>query len=99
MRFKKFHGGIDTVDYDDLDNYDNYDFANDDEYRKIGSVKTLFKEFDRYYYKQVRTDSCFAGRNINYIEYESRGERYENLSPKEYFDIIRPYLRDFIKEQ
>ena len=25
MRFKKFHSGIDTVDYDDLDNYDyNY---------------------------------------------------------------------------
>ena len=60
MRFKKFHGGIDTVDFDDLDNYDNYDFANDDEYRKIGSVKTLFKDFDRYYYKPVRTDSGFA---------------------------------------
>ena len=36
LRFKKFHGGIDTVDYDDLDNYDyNYDDVDvdDDEYR------------------------------------------------------------------
>ena len=52
MRFKKFHGGIDTVDYDDLDNYDdNYDFADDDEYRKTRSIRTLFKGFDRGYYK------------------------------------------------
>ena len=36
LRFKKFHGDIDSVDYDDLDNYDdNYDFTDDDdEYRK-----------------------------------------------------------------
>ena len=45
---KKFHGGIDTVDYDDLDNYDDkYDFADNDEYRKTGSIRRLFKEFDR----------------------------------------------------
>ena len=84
MRFKKFHGGIDTVNYDDLDNYDgNYDFPDDDEYTKIGSIRTLFKGFDRGYYKPSRTDSGFAGRNNNYIEYTSRGDRYENLSPEE----------------
>ena len=45
LMFKKFHGNIDSVDYDDLDNYDyNYDFADDNEYRKIGSIRTLFKE-------------------------------------------------------
>ena len=28
MRFKRFHGNIDSVNYEDLDNYDyNYDFA------------------------------------------------------------------------
>ena len=32
----------------------------------------------------------------NYIEYKSKGDRYENLSPKEYLDVIRPYLRDLI---
>ena len=47
LMFKKFHGDIDSVDYDDLDNYDyNYDFADDDEYKKIESIRTLFKEFD-----------------------------------------------------
>ena len=100
LRFKKFHGDIDSVDYDDLDNYDyNYDFADDDEYRKIGSIRTLFKEFDRDYYKPIRTDDGFAGRRNNYIEYKSKGDRYENLSPKEYFNMIRPYLRDLINDQ
>ena len=99
LKFKKFHGGVDSVDYDDLDNYDdNYDFADDDKYRKIGSVKRLFKEFDRDYYKSIRTNSGFAGRNNNYIEYTSREDRYENLSPKEYLDIIRLYLRDLIND-
>ena len=47
LRFKKFHGDIDSVDYDDLDNYDdNYDFADDDEYRKIGSIRRLLKGFE-----------------------------------------------------
>ena len=64
LMFKKFHGDIDSVDYDDLDNCDyNYDFADDDEYRKIGSIRKLFKEFDRDYHKPIRTDGGFAGRN------------------------------------
>ena len=72
LRFKKFYGNIDTVDYEDIDNYDyNYDFADDDECRKIGSIRTLFKEFDRDYYKPIRTDGAFAGINYNYIEYTS----------------------------
>ena len=84
--------------YDDLDNYDdNYDFA-DDEYKKIGSIRKLFKEFDRDYYKPIRTDDGFAGRRNNYIEYESKGDRYENLSPEELLKMIRPYLRDLIND-
>ena len=84
--------------YDNLDNYhDNYDFA-DDEYKKIGSIRKLFKEFDRDYYKPIRTDDGFAGRRNNYIEYESKGDRYENLSPEELLKMIRPYLRDLIND-
>ena len=99
LRFKKFHGNIDSADYEDLDNYDNnYDFADDDKYRKIGSIRTLFKEFDRDSYKPIRTDDGFAGKRNNYIEYKSKGDRYENLSPKEYRNMIRPYLRDLINE-
>ena len=61
LMFKKFHGNIDSVDYDDLDNYNyNFDFADDDEYRKIGSIRTLFKEFDRDYFKPIRTDDGFC---------------------------------------
>ena len=77
LRFKKFRGNIDSVNYEDLDNYDyNYDFADDDEYRKIGSIRTLFKELDRDYYKPIRTDSGFAGKNDNYIEYMDKADRY-----------------------
>ena len=42
LRFKKFRGNIDSINYDDLDNYDyNYDFAADDKHRKIGSISYL----------------------------------------------------------
>ena len=58
----------------------------------------LFKEFDRDYYKPIRNDDGFAGRRNNYIEYRSKGDRYENVSPKEYLNMIRPYLRDLINE-
>ena len=90
---------MNSVDYHDLDNYDdNYDFSDDDEYRKIGSMKTLFKAFDTDYYKPIRTDDDFAGRRNNYIEYKSKGDRYENLSPEEYLKMIKPYLRHQINE-
>ena len=66
LSFKKFRGNIDSVDYEELDNYDyNFDFADDDEYRKLGSIRTLFKEFDRDCYKPIRTDGGFSGRNNN----------------------------------
>ena len=81
--WKKIRVTIDSVNYEDLDNYDyNYDFANNDEYRKVGSIRTLFKEFDRDYYKTIRTNGGFAGRSNNYIEYMSKGDRCENLSLK-----------------
>ena len=99
MRLKKFHDGIDAVDYDNLDNYVyNYDFADHDEYRKIGSMRTLFKEFDRDYYKLIWTDDGFAWRRDYYIECKSKRDRYENLTRKECFKMIRPYLRDLINE-
>ena len=57
LRFKKFNSNIDSVDYEDHNNYDdNYDFVDDDKYRKIGSIRTLFKEFDRDYQKPIRTN-------------------------------------------
>ena len=98
--FKKFHDDIDSLDYDDLDNQDyNFDFSDDAEYRKIGTIiRTLFKEFDRDYYKPIRTDGAFAGINNNYIEYANKGDRYEYLLAEKYLYMIRPYLRDLINE-
>ena len=51
--------------------------VDDDEYRKIGSIRTLFKELDRDYYKPIKTDSGFAERNDSYIEYTSNADRYD----------------------
>ena len=51
--FKKFHGVVDSVEYDDLDNYDDDDYADDDEYRRTGSIRRLF---NRNYYEPIRTD-------------------------------------------
>ena len=44
----------------------------------------------------MRTDSGFAGRNDNYVKYTSKGDRYENVSPKEYLNMVKPCLRDLI---
>ena len=68
-------------DHDDLD------------YEGIRDIENLFDEINEDYYKQVKTKIAF---NDNYIEYESRGEKDKHLSPKEYLDMIRPYLRDMI---
>ena len=74
LKFKKFHGDVDSVDYDDLDNYDdNYDAVDDYQYRKIGRIKRLFEGFDRDYYKPIKTDDNFDGKINSYIEYRSRG--------------------------
>ena len=55
----------------------------------------MFGEVDEDYYKPIKTKSAFTG---NYIEYESKGVKDKNLSPKEYLDIVRPYLRDLIND-
>ena len=84
------------MNYNDDDDDDNFDY---DECRKLGSVRRLFKKFHRDYYKPIRTDSGFYGINNNYIKYVSKGNRCENLSPEEYLNKIRPYLRDLINDR
>ena len=44
---------INTIHYEDLnsDKELNLEDADDDKYRKIGSVRRLFEEFNRDYYK------------------------------------------------
>ena len=44
----------------------------------------------------MKTKSAFNG---NYIKYESKGVKDKHLSPKEYLDMIRPYLKDLINDR
>ena len=54
----------------------------------------LFYELDEVdYYEPKEVKSAFDG---SYVLYESKGDKDNNLSIDEYFDIIRPYLRDMI---
>ena len=54
----------------------------------------LFNELNEEdYYKPTEVKSAFDG---SYMLYESKGDKDNNLSIDEYFDIIRPYLRDMI---
>ena len=69
----------------------------DDEYKKIRRARRLFKYPNRDYYKPIKTDDSFDNKN-NYIEYISKGDKYENLSTKEYLDMIRPYLKNMIDD-
>ena len=52
---------------------------------------------DQDYYKPIKTTGVFDNKN-NYIEYESKGDKDKNLPPKEYLDMIRPYLSDMIDD-
>ena len=51
----------------------------------------LFNEED--YYKPTEVKSAFDG---NYVLYESRGDKDANLALYEYFDKIKPHLKDMI---
>ena len=62
-------------------------------YERIRRVKDLFDEIDKNYYEPVIIKSSFKN---NYIVYQSRGDKEKTLSPEEYLDMIRPYLRDLI---
>ena len=51
---------------------------------------------DADYYKPVLTKSSF---NNNYEYYEIRGDRYKNLSMKQYLYTITPELVELINEK
>ena len=54
----------------------------------------LFNELDEVdYYEPKEVKSAFDG---SYILYESKGDKDNKLALYEYFDIIRPYLKDMI---
>ena len=57
----------------------NVEDAGDDKYRKIGSVRRLFEQFNRNYYKPKAIDRGFAGEVNNYIKYMSKRDKDEKL--------------------
>ena len=73
LSFKKPRNNINTIYYEDLnsDKELNLEDADDDKYRKIGSVRRLFEESNRDYYKPKVIDRGFAGEVNNYIKYIS----------------------------
>ena len=59
-------------------------------YRIVRDINTLFEQQEEDFYKPVRVVTFW---NNNYMEYESSGDRNKNLSVKEYFNEIKPYLK------
>ena len=78
LNFKKpCNNNINTINYEDLNSDEelNVEDADDDKYRKMGSVRGLFEESNRDYYKPKVTDRGFAGEVSNYIKYISEGDK------------------------
>ena len=48
--------------------------------------------------KIIKAVDSFDNRRNSYIECRSKGDKYENLSPKDYVVLIRPYLKDMIND-
>ena len=53
----------------------------------------LFNELNEDYYEPKEIKNAFNG---SYMLYESKGDKDAKLAIYEYFDIIRPHLRDMI---
>ena len=73
---------------EDLDELQKY------QYNITYGLDYLFNEFDEVDYcdpKEIK--SAFNG---SYVLYESKGDKDNKLALYEYFDIIRPYLKDMI---
>ena len=59
------------------------------------SVKELNQTASIKNYKPIKTKSIRNG----YIKYESKRGKEKKLSPKEYFDMIKPYLSNITNNQ
>ena len=70
----------------------------DAEYKGVRDMGNLFSlSIDEDYHKPRKIFNGFDNKN-NYTEYESKGNKDKNLSPKKYLDMIRPYLSDIVND-
>ena len=82
-------------DFDRLEKHRYHD--NDDlDYKRIRQIENLFDETNEDYNKPLKIKGAF---NNNYIEYESRADKDERLSVREYLYMIIPYLENHLKYQ
>ena len=73
----------------DLDKLQKY------QYSITYGLDYLFNELNEDYYKPTEVKSAFDG---SYMLYESKGDKDNKLALYEYFDIIKPYLKDLIDD-
>ena len=80
---------------EDLKKFKKYRYNTEDiDYKEIKEIENLFNKIsEEDYYGPIKIRDSF---DEDYIEYESRGDKDNNLSLEEYFNIIRLYLRDMI---
>ena len=76
---------------EDLNRLERHQYSDNEdlEYKEIRQIEKLFNEINEDYYKPIKTKGAL---NDNYIEYESKGDKDRNISPEDYFNIIRPDL-------
>ena len=64
--------------------------------RILKDIKNIFENGEeKNYFKPVRTSNFWSN---NYIEYECNSDRNKKLLVEEYFNKIRPYLKDIINK-
>ena len=88
--FKKLKEDLNRLEKHQYNDNEDLDYIG---YKGIRQIENLFDKIDEDYYKPIGTKDAF---NDNYIEYESWGDKDKNLSPGDYLDIIKPFLRDMI---
>ena len=84
LNFKKSRNNINIIHYEDRNSGKelNVEDADDNKCRKIGSVRRLFEEPNRDYYKPTIIDIGFAGEVNNYIKVKAikmKNYRLENF--------------------
>ena len=101
---KEQEGSLTNEQKNVLKNIDKYLRKLNNDFKKIYKYQDnitygldyLFKELiEEDYYEPKEIKSAFDG---SYILYESRGDKDNKLALYEYFDIIRPYLKDMIND-
>ena len=102
LKEKEQEGSLTNKQKNVLKNIDKY-------LKKLNNdLKKLYKYHDNiayrldYLFNELNEEDCYEPKEIksafdgSYMLYESRGDKDNKLALYEYFDIIRPYLKDLV---